>query len=134
MSSRWQRGQSGNPAGRPASDHGRASMRATVAEHMPAVIKKLFELGNAGDVAALKTLADKGLANAKPETRVELPDLSPTATPAQQGRTVVLAIASGLVSVEAGSQLLAGIGSMAKIAEITELAERIARLEAKEFS
>ncbi len=46
-----------------------------------------------------------------------------------QGRAIVQAVADGTLAPGQGAALLAGLGSLARIAEIDELTRRIAALE-----
>jgi len=130
----WKAGESGNPAGKPAGAANRTVLREAIRDAQPDVIEKLIELAKAGDIQALRILIDKGLPNAKPATQVELPELVKAGSPTDQARAVVKAIGLGLLSIEAGSQLLSGLGSAASIEQLDELRRRVAALETKEFT
>lgn len=123
-------GQSGNPRGRKPALASRSALHKALDSHLPQVLAKLIELALAGDVVALKTIIDKGLANARPSTHITLPEMVAAPTITDSARAVVAAVGHGLLSVEAGAQLLASIGSLARVQEVDELQRRIEALEA----
>jgi len=97
---------------------------------MPAIVKKLQSLALAGDVQAARTLMERALPALRPEsTVVLLPEVAAAATATEQAALIVKAVARGELPADVASQLLAGLGQAARIAEIDELARRIAALE-----
>src|SRR5262245_1714297 len=58
-SGRWKPGESGNPAGRKPGTGHVASLRASIAEHVPQIIDKLVESALAGDVASARLLLER---------------------------------------------------------------------------
>ena len=60
-SSRWKRGQSGNPSGRKAGTGRVAEMRAGLAECLPEVLSSLSKAAVAGDMQATRILLDRVL-------------------------------------------------------------------------
>jgi len=124
-------GQSGNPAGRPKGAGEVAKLRASIADRVPDILKAMVEQALAGDVQAARLLLERTLAPLKPQEvpqAINLPDGPFTS----QGRAVLASVAAGELAPGQGSQLLAAIGSLARVAEIDELAERITALEAKQ--
>lgn len=126
--SRWKPGQSGNPKGRPPGTAKVAPLRAALAKHIPELLQKLVEQALEGDVAAARLLLERAI---PPLKAVEQPQaLSlPDGTLSDQGRAVLAAVAAGALAPGQGAQLLTGIGTLAKVAEIDELARRITALE-----
>lgn len=124
-------GQSGNPAGRPKGAGEVAALRQAIARRVPDILAALVEQALAGDVPAARLLLERTLAPLKamePTQALSLPDGSLT----DQGRAVLASVAAGELAPGQGSQLLAAIGSLARVAEIDELAQRITALEAKQ--
>ena len=127
--SRWQPGQSGNPAGRPPGSGEVAALRAGIAEHVPEILSKLVEAAIAGDMQAARLLLERVL---PPVKAVELPvELAlPEGPLTDQARHVLAAAAGGAVAPDQAATLIGALVGVARIAETDELRERIERLEA----
>jgi len=124
---RYQKGQSGNPKGRPRGVANQAKLRAAILGDLPNIINALTEQAKAGDAQAAKLLMDRCLPALKPaDTPVTLPlgdDL------ASSGRAVLEAVGAGKLTPEQGQRVLAGIGSVARVIETDELLRRVEALE-----
>lgn len=125
----WKPGQSGNPKGRPAGTGEVAKLRAAIAGNVPAILESLTTAALAGDVQAARLLLERALPPIKPVEATQALSL-PNGTLTEQGRAVLAAVAAGELSPGQGAQLLAAIGTLGKVAEIDELAARVAALEA----
>ena len=130
---RWKAGESGNPAGRKPGIGAVAKIRASIAEHVPALVAVLLERAKAGDIGAARLLLERTVAPLKAAEQA-----APLALPAgnltDQGRAVVAAIAAGELAPSQGAALLASIATLAKLIEVDELARRIEVLEARSES
>jgi len=124
----WAPGQSGNPAGRPKGAGKIGEWRAALAEHVPDIMKKLVEQAKAGDPVAARLILERALPAVKPVEQPVSLDL-PEGSLTDQGRALLASVASGVLSPGQGAQLMTALGSLSKIAEIDELAARIAALE-----
>ncbi len=127
----WKPGQSGNPAGRKPGTGEVAQIRAAIAERVPELLAKLIEQALEGDTGAARLLLERAIAPLKsiePMQAITLPD----GTLTDQGRAVLRSVADGELAPGQGSQLITAIGSLARVAEIDELAKRIDRLEEKQ--
>ena len=125
---RWKAGESGNPAGRKPGSGEVATIRAAMAEHVPALVAVLVERATGGDIGAARLLLERTIAPLKASEQaapLTLPDGSLT----EQGRAVVAAVAAGELSPGQGAALLASLGTLAKLTEADELERRIAALE-----
>ena len=125
----WKPGQSGNPKGRPPGAGEVAKLRAAIGEHVPEIINQLVASALGGDVGAARLLLERAIAPLKAAEAAQAIELQGD-TLTQQGRAVLAAVAAGELAPGQGAQLLAAIGSMARVAEVDELAARIAALEA----
>lgn len=126
----WQPGQTGNPNGRPPGQSAITRMRATLAGDVPEILAGLVVAAKAGDVQAARLILERVLPPVKPiEQAVELA-LPDGGTLTAQGRAVLSAVALGDLAPGQGAQLLAAIGSLARVTEIDELTQRIDKLEA----
>lgn len=124
----WRPGQSGNPAGRPKGIGAVARLRASISEHVPGIITGLVNAAKAGDVQAARVLIERVIPPMK-STELAVPLALPDGSLTEQGRAVLAAVSVGDLAPGQGAQLLAAIGALARVAEIDELTERIAKLE-----
>lgn len=126
---RWKPGESGNPAGRKSGTGEVAKLRAAIAEQLPSLLNAMVARALDGDVGAARLLMERTIAPLRavePAQALTLPDGSLT----DQGRAVLKAVAEGELAPGQGAALLGAIGALARVAEIDELAARIAALEA----
>ena len=124
----WKPGQSGNPAGRPPGTGEVAKLRAAIAGNVPAILKSLTDAAIAGDVQAAKVLLERTLPALKPAEQAQAVNI-PEGTLTDKGRAVLDAVAAGELAPGQGAALLTALGTLARVAEIDELTERIKRLE-----
>lgn len=127
----WKPGQSGNPAGRAPGSGEVAKLRATIAGHIPALVAVLVERALGGDVGAARLLLERVCAPLKASE-----EPAPLALPADesltaQGRAVLGAVAAGDLAPGQGGVLLGAIATLARVAEVDELARRLTALEAR---
>lgn len=129
---RWKAGESGNPAGRKPGTGEVAKVRAAIAARVPELLAKLMTQALEGDTSAARLLLERAIAPLKAtEQAVEL-SLPDAGTLTAQGRAVLSAVATGDIAPGQGAQLLAAIGSLARVTEIDELEARLTKLEEKQ--
>lgn len=124
----WRPGQSGNPKGKAPGSGEVAKIRQAIAAELPAILQSLIEQALAGDTQAARLLLERTIAPLKamePAQAIHLPAGSLT----EQGRAILAAVAGAELAPGQGAQLLGAIGSLARVAEIDELAQRIEALE-----
>lgn len=127
---RWKAGESGNPAGRKPGTGEVARIRAAIADRVPELLEKLMAQALEGDTSAARLLLERAVAPLKAAEQPQaltLPDGSLTA----QGRAVLASVAAGELAPGQGAALLGGIGQLARVAKVDELAARITALEEK---
>ncbi len=127
----WKKGQSGNPAGRPPGTGEVAKVRAAIAARVPELLAKLMTQALEGDTSAARLLLERAIAPLKATEQAQALPLPDGGTLTAQGRAVLSAVAAGELGPSQGAQLLAAIGSLARVTEIDELADRVAALEEK---
>jgi hypothetical protein len=128
--SRWESGQSGNANGRPKGSGEVAQLRAMLKPYLPELLQRLMAQALAGDVTAARVILDRVMPTLKPENLpVYLPDFNPTSPLMQQGMQITRAIAAGEIASDVGSQLLAGVATLAGLKSVDELEQRIRALE-----
>ncbi|MEJ8813388.1 DUF5681 domain-containing protein [Variovorax ureilyticus] len=125
----WKPGQSGNPAGRPPGTSKAHELREQIRACVPDVVTKLMEQAKGGDVGAARLLLERVLPAIKP---MELPQS--IALPAggdltAKGHALLQAAADGEIPAPHAASLMTALGSLAKVAEVDELARRVAALE-----
>lgn len=124
---RFQKGQSGNPSGKPkgAKDK-RTALRSMFEQHKDVLIKTVIDKAKAGDSTALRICLDRLVAPMR-SNPVRIAGF--TGTLAERGEAVMAAIAAGGIAAEEGSALMSMLQAQARLVEATDLEERIAALE-----
>ena len=131
MTSRFQPGKSGNPAGRPRGiPSGAQKLRQAIEQHVPGIIEQLVRRALEGDVAAASLLLSRCLAPLRPESHSQLITKAGE-TLDQRAEAISQAALSGEISTTAASDLMAVLSGQARIKELVDLEERIAVLEAR---
>jgi hypothetical protein len=125
---RWKAGASGNPRGRRPGTGETAKLRAAIAERVPELLAAMLERALAGDVGAARLLLERCIAPLKAAELAE-PVSLPHGSLTAQGRAVLAAVADGRLAPGQGAALLSGLGALARVVEIDELAARVAELE-----
>jgi len=125
---RWAAGQSGNPKGKPPGTGEVAKLRAVIGDRVPELLAAMMTRALDGDVGAARLLLERAVAPLKAAEQPQALSL-PDGTLTQQGRAVLAAVAAGELAPGQGAQLLAAIGTLGRVAELDELAARVAALE-----
>ena len=127
---RWKPGESGNPAGRKPGTGEVAKVRAAIAGRVPEILDKLMRQALEGDTSAARLLLERSIAPLKAQEAPQAVNLAGDSL-TDQGRAVLRSVAAGELAPGQGAALLAGIGTLARVSEIDELAARVAALEQK---
>jgi hypothetical protein len=131
---RWKAGESGNPKGKTPGSGELQRLRATIASDVPDILAGLVTAAKAGDVQAARLILERCLPPIKAiEQPVELA-LPDGGTLTAQGRAVLSAAALGDIAPGQAAQLIAALGTLAKISEVDELTNRITALEEKQHA
>jgi hypothetical protein len=126
----WEKGQSGNPAGRRVGSGRVAQLRALLEPHAEGLIQKAAEMALAGDSTAMRLCLERlvpPLKSADLPVQMELPEGPLT----QKAERVLAAVAAGEVTPDEAAAVLGAIAAQARIAEADELERRIRALEAR---
>ena len=127
----WKPGQSGNPAGRPPGVGEIGKLRAAIGERVPELLAALMAKALDGDVGAARLLLERAIAPLKAAEQPEVLVLPEGGTLTAKASAVLAAAAAGLLAPGQAAQLIAALGTLAKISEVDELAARIKTLEEK---
>ena len=126
----WQPGQTGNPKGRPPGQSEITRLRAALTGDVPDILAGLVMAAKGGDVQAARLILERILPPIKAiEQAVEL-QLPDGGTLTAKAAAVLSAAAAGNLAPGQAAQLIAALGTLAKIHEVDELAARITALEA----
>jgi hypothetical protein len=127
---RWKAGQTGNSKGRPLGQSEITRIRASLAGDVPEILAGLVMAAKGGDVQAARLILERILPPVKAiEQAVEL-QLPIDGTLTAKASAVLSAAAAGELAPGQAAQLIAALGTLAKIHEVDELAARITALEA----
>ncbi|MHA6962883.1 DUF5681 domain-containing protein [Zobellella denitrificans] len=126
-------GQSGNPAGRPAGAQNRRTLIREALEQTYPEGERGFWLQLAGqaaegDAQAAEMIAKRLYPPLKPES-LPMPFNLTGESATEQARAILAAVAAGDIPPEAGKALIDSLAAVVKIAEVDELAERLAVIE-----
>lgn len=130
MSTKFKKGQSGNPAGRPKGALGKATKwRLALEPHGDELFKTAVAHALSGDMAALKLCLERISppikANSLPvEFALQGSSLS------EKAESVLKAIADGVIDVDSGRKLIGAISDLGRIIEVDSILERLEALEA----
>ena len=127
----WKPGQTGNPKGRPPGLSAITKLRASIADEVPQILAALITAAKAGDVQAARLILERVLPPVKAIEQAVALQLPEGGTLTAQGKAVLSAVAAGTLAPGQGTQLLAAIGTLAKVTEIDELEARLTKLEAQ---
>src|SRR5687768_7879701 len=127
---RFQKGQSGNPRGRPKGKPDRRTIaRELFAQHRDDLIATAIELALTGDVQALKLCLERICPAIKPTAAPIKITLPKGAGLAGTGDAILKAIAGGKLPADIGASLLTALGQQARIIEIDDIIRRLEVLE-----
>lgn len=124
---RFTKGKSGNPTGRPKTES--AALRQALADRGADVAGVVLSAALGGDLVACRLVLER-----------LVPPLRATAAPVSltlptgagltdTGKAILTAAAGGDLPPDIASQLIAAVGTLARVMEIDELERRITQLE-----
>jgi Family of unknown function (DUF5681) len=126
----WIPGQTGNPKGRPPGQSEITRLRASLAADVPEILAGLVMAAKGGDVQAARLILERILPPVKPIEQAVALQLPAGGTLTAKASAVLSAAAAGDLAPGQAAQLIAALGTLAKISEVDELAARIDKLEA----
>lgn len=130
----WQKGVSGNPAGRPkgARHKTTVAIEAMLAGQAQGLTQKAIELALNGDTVALRLCLDRlAPPRRSPSVDVELPPLESPADAIKAMSALATAVTAGNISPSEAAELGKLVDSFVRAIETHDLADRVAALEAK---
>ena len=100
----FQKGQSGNPKGKPKGVGIQGELRKKLNQNLPAILDLLIEQALKGDLVAIKLLMEKGFPNRKAESYIDL-DIPEYLSMADKIEYALNAVTRGELSAELASEL-----------------------------
>ena len=128
---KWKPGVSGNPKGKTPGSGELQKLRATLAADVPGIMAGLVTAAKAGDTQAARLILKRILPPVKAIEQAVKLQLPNDATLTAKASAVLSAAAAGELAPGQAAQLIAALGTLAKISEVDELAARITALEVK---
>jgi hypothetical protein len=125
----FEKGISGNPAGRPRGiQDRRVKFRELLEPHAPQLVEKVVQLALEGDTKALRLCLERVCPPMKARSEpIEVGTLAGSL--AEQGQRIIAAMGKGIVVPSEASAALRALATQARIQEIDELERRVAVLE-----
>ncbi len=128
----FQKGESGNPAGRPRGSRNRTTilMQDLLAGRAEAIGQKLVELAENGDIAAIRICMDR-LAPAGKDDPVDvgLPPIEKPADSVAAAQAIVAAVAAGDLTATEAAGLAKVVDVYVRAVETKGFDERLTKLE-----
>ena len=126
---RFEKGQSGNPKGRPKGVVDRRSQYlALIEQHIPDVVNQVVSAALGGDMTACKILFDKVLPSVRPTAPVLSLPLSGEPAITQSG-AVIDAMLKGSLAPDQAATAISVLVDHARLCELTDLEARLQTLE-----
>tara|TARA_Y100001960_G_scaffold312432_1_gene374111 strand:+ start:363 stop:782 length:420 start_codon:yes stop_codon:yes gene_type:complete len=125
---RWVKGRSGNPKGRkPGSGDWRTKYRTAFEAAAPGIVQSIIRSALQGDTTAQRICIER---LCPPLKATDTPVVFPlTGGLGDQGRQILQSIADGELTPGEAESVFRSLSAQAKIAEISELEQRIEALE-----
>ncbi|MDP2359056.1 MAG: DUF5681 domain-containing protein [Beijerinckiaceae bacterium] len=133
-STRFKPGRSGNPSGRPNGARNRTTLaiEALLDGEGEALTRKAIELAKAGDMQALRLCMERLCPPRKDRPiTFAIPDVASISDIVGAQGALIAAVASGEVTPSEAGEVSKLLDAYARAVEVSELAERIAKLEAR---
>lgn len=130
---KFKKGQSGNPAGRPkGSKDRRSEYRELFKSAAPELVEKAIQLALGGDVVALRMCIDRiaPVARENPVSPVLLPSLDSAESVCMAHNQITQKLASGELLPSEASVLSSLLDKSMKLVELLNLEKRIEKMEA----
>src|SRR3989454_4271388 len=129
----FQKGESGNPAGRPRGSRNRATllMESLLADDAEAIGRKAIEMAKQGDMAAIRLCMDRLSPPRKGEpVAFELPPLDKPADSVAAVAKIAAAVAAGELTPSEAAELAKVIDVYVRAIETKAFDERLTKIEA----
>ena len=125
--SKFVRGESGNPNGRPRGTGLVAKLREAIQDEMPEIINALVIAAKAGDMSAAKILLDRVIPTLRPVDAPVL--LTRQGRLSESGEEVLRMLSDGDLGIDQAQRILSALGQQTDLVEFDDLVKRLEVLE-----
>ncbi|MGB8893347.1 MAG: DUF5681 domain-containing protein [Pseudolabrys sp.] len=128
----FEKGQSGNPAGKPmgARNKTTVAMEKLLDDDAETITKKAIELAKGGDITALRLCLDRIIPPRKDRpVSFDMPEIKTPSDALVAATAIIRAVADGALTPSEAAELNKTVDSFTRVAETADLAERIKQLE-----
>jgi Family of unknown function (DUF5681) len=128
----FQKGESGNPAGRPRGARNRTTvlMQSLLEANAEAIARKAIDLATGGDLTAIRICFDRLVPARKHEPiALELPRLDTAADTVTAASTIVAAVAAGELAPSEAADIAKAVDIYVRALATQQFEERLAKLE-----
>ena len=128
---KFKKGQSGNPAGKPKGTRHKATQAAMVLldGEADALTRKAVELALEGDVTALRLCLDRIAPSLKSTAPLINIDVEQPESLTDTAKSFVAAAANGEIPPDIAAQLVSAVASVARVEEMENVKERLESIE-----
>ena len=124
---KFEKGQSGNPNGRPRGTGVVAKLREAIQDEMPEIINALVIAAKAGDMSAAKILLDRVIPTLRPVDAPVL--LTRQVSLSEFGEEVLRMLSDGDLGIDQAQRILSALGQQTDLVEFDDLVKRLEALE-----
>jgi hypothetical protein len=128
----FQKGESGNPAGRPRGSRNRTTvlMQSLLEANAEAIARKAIDLATGGDLTAIRICFDRLVPARKHEpVDFDLPRLDTAADTVTAASTIVAAVAAGELTPSEAADIAKAVDIYVRALATQQFEERLAKLE-----
>ena len=129
--SKFEKGVSGNPAGRPKGSRDKRRLyREMIEAHTEDLIRKAIDIALGGDESMIRFLLDR-LLPSKPKDD-PLPEMKLEGSPSEQSAQIISLVCDGIITPMEGNSFLDSMIAHLNITTVDDIAKRLERIEKKE--
>jgi len=125
----FEKGVSGNPAGRPRGSGKSVALRQAIEKDVPQIVEALSEKALSGDATAARLLLERVLPALRPVTAPVAIAGMDSGTLTERGNVVLTNVASGNITADQARALMASLSSLCRVVETDEILVRLEALE-----